>query len=112
MDVIAFLHDLLIPATLSSAMSYKKMHPLSNYEKNIKSIPIARISPNLRLCYSNEAILTLCHAIDLEGQREPIKVLFDGDVFKIIDGERRWRACKRLGITHLKSVITEIYYLS
>jgi ParB-like chromosome segregation protein Spo0J len=33
-------------------------------------------------------------------------VFFDGESFKIIDGEKRWRACKRLGITHLNVVIT------
>jgi len=86
------------------------MNSLSNHEKNISSIPIAKISPNRRLCYSNEEILTLCRAIRLQGQCDPIKVLFDGESFKIIDGEKRWRACKKLGLTHLNVVITEIYY--
>ncbi len=83
------------------------MNPLSKYEKNISSIPIVKVSPNRRLCYSNEEILTLCHSIRLQGQRDPIKVLFDGESFKIIDGEKRWRACKRLGVTHLNVVITD-----
>ena len=81
-----------------------------SHRQSINRIPITKISPNLRICYSNEEILTLCHSIRLEGQRDPIKVLFDGESFKIIDGEKRWRACKRLGVTHLNVVITEIYY--
>jgi len=87
-----------------------KMHSLSKYEKNISSIPITKVSPNLRICFSDEEILTLCHSIGLQGQRDPITVFFDGESFKIIDGEKRWRACKRLGVTHLNVVITEIHY--
>lgn len=86
------------------------MNSLTTYGQNIRSIPISKISPNHRLCYANEEILTLCHSIRLQGQRDPIKVVFDGERFKIIDGEKRWRACKRLGVTHLNVVITEIYY--
>ena len=107
MDGTTFLHGMLRSATLSSE---KSVNSLSNKGKNISIISIAKISPNRRLCYSNEEIVTLCHAIRLQGQRDPIKVFFDGERFKIIDGEKRWRACKRLGVTHLNVVITEIYY--
>jgi hypothetical protein len=110
LDVIAFLHDMLRSVTLSSEKSHEKMNSLSKYKKNISSIPITKISPNRRLCYANEAILTLCHAIRLQGQRDPITVFFDGESFKIIDGEKRWRACKKLGVTRLNVVITETYY--
>jgi ParB family chromosome partitioning protein len=86
------------------------MNSLSKDEKNISSIPIAKVSPNLRICFSEEEIVALCHSIRLQGQRDPITVFFDGESFKIIDGEKRWRACKRLGVTHLNVVITEIFY--
>jgi len=86
------------------------MNSSSKYKKNISSIPIAKVSPNLRICFSEEEILMLCHSIRLEGQRDPLTVFFDGESFKIIDGEKRWRACKRVGATHLNVVITEIYY--
>lgn len=85
------------------------MASIPSHMKSINRIPITKIFPNLRICYSNEEILTLCHSIRLEGQRDPIKVLFDGESFKIIDGEKRWRACKRIGVTHLNVVITETY---
>ena len=86
------------------------MNLLSKYEKNMSSIPIARVSPNLRMCFSDEEIRALCHSIRLQGQRDPIIVFFDSESFKIIDGEKRWRACKRLGVTHLNVVINETYY--
>jgi len=86
------------------------MNSSSKYKKNISSIPIAKVSPNLRICFSEEEILTLCHSIRLQGQREPLTVFFDGESFKIIDGEKRWRACKKIGVTHLNVVITEIFY--
>ena len=86
------------------------MHLPTNHEKNIRRIPVDKISPNRRLGYANEEILTLCQSLRIQGQRDPIKVLFDGESFKIIDGEKRWRACKRVGATHIDVVITEILY--
>lgn len=109
LDVIAFLHGILSSLT-SQLKSPEEMNPVSKHEKNISSIPITKVFPNLRLCFSDEEIILLCHAIRSQGQRDPITVFFDGERFKIIDGEKRWRACKRIGITYLKVVITEIYY--
>ena len=36
-----------------------------------------------------------------------IKVWFMGRCFRILDGEKRWRACKKLGICEMKAMIVE-----
>ena len=76
-------------------------------KKDVREIDMHRIRPNLRLIYSIESIEELSRAIVSLGQFEPIQVWFDGEGFRILDGEKRWRACKRLGMARVKVVIVE-----
>ena len=80
--------------------------------KKVTYIRVDRIQPNHRLCYSNEDIKTLCLQIESESGCEPIEVFFAGESFRIKDGEKRWRAHKRLGSTYVKAIIVETYYYS
>ena len=70
-------------------------------------IDVERIRPNLRLIYHHEAIEGLCRWIQSGGEVEPMEVWFDGECFRIWDGEKRWRACKKLGITRVKALLIE-----
>jgi len=70
-------------------------------------IDVERIRPNLRLIYPSEFIDELCHSIQTKGLLEPIQVWFDGEAFRIWDGEKRWRVCKILGITRVKALLVE-----
>lgn len=63
------------------------------------------VSPNRRLCYADEVIELVCEMIRSRRRCEPIQVLFDGETFRILDGEKRFRACKRLHMTHIEAVI-------
>jgi len=74
-------------------------------EEEIREIELRRISPNLRIICSSEAVAIIESEIRLHGQREPIHIYFEQDTFRIIDGEKRWRACKRIGIRKIKAVI-------
>lgn len=76
-------------------------------KETIRYIRTDRIQPNYRLCYANEDIERHCVRFFSESGCEPIEVFFDGEVFKIIDGEKRWRAQKRLGMTYVKAIIVE-----
>lgn len=67
---------------------------------------LSLISPNGRYVCDGEVIDTLCSSIERDGQREPITVWFTGTGFRILDGEKRWRACKRLGLSRIRVVIT------
>ncbi len=71
---------------------------------DIREIQTGRISPNRRLVYSEESIEKMETSLR-EGQREPILISFEHDHFRIIDGEKRWRACRRLGLATIRALI-------
>ncbi len=74
---------------------------------HIRDIEIGRISPNLRTVCSAECIDEIMVSIRRNGQQEPILICFEYDSFRILDGEKRWRACKRLGMKRIKCVIVK-----
>lgn len=63
---------------------------------------LGRISPNGRYVCDGDALDALCASIRRDGQREPITVWYTGSQFRILDGEKRWRACMRLGLTRIR----------
>jgi len=76
-------------------------------EKNPREIQISRVSPNFRAVYTSECIEDTAQSIKSRGQLEPILIWFQHDSFRILDGEKRWRACKKLGIKTIRAIITE-----
>ncbi len=76
-------------------------------KERIEYIRIEMVSPNLRLCYPKEVIDGLQSFLRSKADYDPIEVYFDGDYFRILDGEKRWRACKRLGMPFVRAVIVE-----
>jgi ParB family chromosome partitioning protein len=72
--------------------------------ERIREIEITRISPNRRIIYSLEAIEEMEQSIR-NGGHDPILIRFEHDSFRIIDGEKRWRACKRLKLPTIRAVI-------
>ena len=74
--------------------------------REIRQVRIDKILPNRRLIFEEDTILQLCDDIQCNGMREPIIVEMAGYFFQIIDGERRWRACKKIGLTKIKAQIT------
>lgn len=73
----------------------------------VHEINLIQISPNLRFICDNESIEELCLSIKCHGQQDPIEVWFTGEDFRILNGEKRWRACKRLGLIKIKAIIVE-----
>jgi ParB family chromosome partitioning protein len=57
------------------------------------------IEPNRRLVIQREVVEELRWSISRHGQLVPILITQQGLSFRIIDGEKRWRAIKRLGKT-------------
>jgi ParB family chromosome partitioning protein len=89
------------------------INSVSKYNKDktmvvteIRQIRIDKILPNRRLIFEEDTILRLCDDIKCNGMREPIIVEMAGYFFQIIDGEKRWRACKKIGLTKIKAEIT------
>lgn len=73
--------------------------------REIRQVKIDKIHPNRRLVFDEDTILQLCDDIRCQGMREPIIVEMMGYHFQIIDGEKRWRACKKIGLTEVKAEI-------
>ena len=73
--------------------------------QEIRQVRIDKILPNRRLIFEEESILRLCQDISCNGMREPILVEKSGFYFLITDGEKRWRACKKLGMTKITAEI-------
>ncbi len=57
------------------------------------------IEPNRRMVIQREVVEEIGMSISRHGQLEPILIYQQGTIFRIIDGEKRWRAVKRLGRT-------------
>ncbi len=74
---------------------------------HVREIDLDRITPNRRFVFETESLEELCLSIQSNGQEEPIQVCFTGYEFRIIDGEKRWRACKKLGLTKIRAIIVE-----
>ena len=71
----------------------------------IRQVRIDKILPNRRLIFEEDTILDLCCDIRSNGLKKPILVETAGFYFVIIDGEKRWRACKKIGMTKIKAEV-------
>lgn len=87
---------------------------LSKEEKNVKTegtmVKINLVQPNLnqpRKNFEDEKIEELSESIKKYGILQPIIVRQEGALYKIIAGERRWRAAKKAGLTSVPVQIKE-----
>jgi ParB family chromosome partitioning protein len=74
---------------------------------DVKEMDIHKIHPNLRAVCDAESIEAICHSLRCCGPMEAIHVWFDGQRFRILDGEKRWRACRHLGISKVPVLVVE-----
>ncbi len=75
--------------------------------QEIVHMKLTSIAPNARMVCTREDLDELCRSIRVEGQREPIVLWFSHGAFRIVDGEKRWRACKKLKMLRIKAVFQE-----
>ena len=84
---------------------------LSELDNEIKKVNINEIEPNLkqpRKSFDNEKINELAESIKRHGIIQPIIVKKEKEYYKIIVGERRWRAAKIAGITEIPVIIKDL----
>ena len=77
-------------------------------EEMVKSIKITNIEPNpnqARKNFNEESINELANSIKEYGVLQPIIVENKGKYYRIIAGERRWRAAKKAGLTEIPCLI-------
>jgi ParB family chromosome partitioning protein len=81
-----------------------------DYEK-IHEIDIDLISPNPnqpRKVFEQDKLNELTESIKKYGVIQPIILRKEGELFTIIAGERRWRACKNANIKTIPSIVRDI----
>ncbi|MCF8104205.1 MAG: ParB N-terminal domain-containing protein [Desulfohalobiaceae bacterium] len=66
---------------------------------------VESITPNRRYMVQIEALEALTADINQRGQLEPIAIIQCQTTYRIVDGEKRWRAVKKLGQTSIKAVM-------
>jgi len=91
-------------ATATAAESAPAVVPGAVYAE----LPIGSIEPNPRQprsVFDPEALAELVHSISEIGLLQPVVVREVGDHYELIAGERRLRASKEAGLTHIPAII-------
>ncbi len=76
----------------------------------INTLRISEIEPNPdqpRRVFDEEKLLALAESIKNDGLLQPIVVRKDGDVYRIVAGERRWRACRLAGLKEVAVTVID-----
>lgn len=79
-------------------------------DDSVTSIKITLIDPNKnqpRRSFDKEKLAALSESIREHGVIQPIILVKKGDRYKIVAGERRWRAAKKAGLKEIPAVIRE-----
>ena len=80
-------------------------------EKGVTEISIDKISPNReqpRRIFDETALEELAESMKQLGVIQTIVLAKDGDYYKIIVGERRWRAAKIAGLKKIPAIIKDL----
>ena len=76
----------------------------------VQNLKIIEVEPNRnqpRKQFDDEALNDLAESIKRYGLIQPIIVTKKEDYYEIIAGERRWRACKKAGLTTIQAIVRE-----
>lgn len=76
--------------------------------RDIKLTDIVRDEEQPRKEFSDEALQMLAASIKEHGVLQPIVVTKDEDKYKIVAGERRWRAAKLAGLKEIPAIVRSI----
>jgi len=80
-------------------------------QETFAELDIELLKPNPsqpRMRFDEEAIVDLARSIREAGILQPIMVVPDGGAYKILIGERRWRAAQRAGLSKVPVLIRNI----
>lgn len=78
---------------------------------SLTEIEIEKISPDTeqpRREFEEEALRALADSIREQGVLQPIVVTKEGDGYKIVAGERRWRASKMAGLDKIPAIVRSL----
>lgn len=77
----------------------------------LRMLPVAALDPNRfqpRARFDEDGLTDLAESIRSQGVIQPLVVTADGDRFRIVAGERRWRAAQRAGLSEVPAVVREV----
>jgi ParB family chromosome partitioning protein len=77
----------------------------------VLKIPIESIHRDVaqpRRSFDEEKLAELTASIRAQGLLQPVLVRKDGDGYRIIAGERRWRACQAAGLQEIPALVREV----
>ncbi len=97
-----------LDALFSESKVLKEISESNNEGEKVKTIKIVDIEPNTeqaRKTFSDESIEELAQSIKNYGILQPIIVENKGKYYRIIAGERRWRAAKKAGLTEIPCLV-------
>ncbi len=83
----------------------------TNESQGTQTLRLSEIEPNKsqpRQQFDEAAITTLADSIRQHGLIQPIVVRSVGTGYQIVAGERRWRACRMLGMSEIPVIIKEL----
>lgn len=81
-----------------------------NENDTVQNLKITEVEPNRdqpRKHFDEEALEELAESIKRYGLIQPIIVTKKKGYYEIVAGERRWRACKKAGLTEIAAIIRE-----
>ncbi len=76
----------------------------------LKKLSPSDIRPNPenpRLVFRQEEMESLMLSIDKHGIQVPVTVYLDGDIYTLLDGERRWRCAQKLNLKTIPALVQE-----
>ena len=97
-----------LDALFAESSVLKDMKQAENKEELIKNIKLVKIKPNenqKRKKFDEESLQELAQSIKTYGVIQPIIVESKNGFYRIIAGERRWRAAKIAGLEEIPSII-------
>lgn len=99
--------DSLIPTNLLD----ESLDPSAEQDaalSELRTIKIANVSPNPhqpRRTFEQDALQELANSIKEHGLLQPIVVTKKDDGYELVAGERRWRACRLLGLKEIPALV-------
>lgn len=84
--------------------------PSSAPVSQLQSLPMDQIDPNVgnpRLIFPQEELDKLIESISHEGVLVPIVVFPKDGRYTLVDGERRFRSARELGLAEIPALITD-----
>lgn len=113
--------DALIPSapeTIEEPKKVEKKEPAKVESENttlagdvVKMVNLSKIEPDRnqpRSTFNDESLSQLADSIKKNGLLEPILVQDKGDYFRIIAGERRWRASRKAGLKEIPVIVKDL----